>query len=40
VNGIWHRFQAAAAKALPFVYAGIVIVLAWQLLVVATKPDR
>jgi ABC-type nitrate/sulfonate/bicarbonate transport system permease component len=28
------------AKALPFFYAGIVIVLAWQFLVTATKPDR
>lgn len=40
MNGIWHRSSAAAAKALPFVYAGIVIVLAWQFLVAATKPDR
>jgi ABC-type nitrate/sulfonate/bicarbonate transport system permease component len=40
VNGNSHRVVAGVAKALPFFYAGIVIVLAWQFLVTATKPDR
>ncbi len=35
-----HRVLAGMAKALPFFYAGIVIVLVWQLLVTVTRPDR
>lgn len=35
----YRGWTANAARALPFCYAAIVIVLVWQLVVVITKPD-